>query len=209
MFTGIIEGMGTIESIEERGDGVRLRIQLGSQAEGVKVGDSIAVSGCCLTVTGLEGEENTAASFDLIPETMQLTAFHDLSLGDRVNLERALAFGDRLDGHMVQGHVDGVARCTARTPEGGEGGQIRFDFECDDALTAQMVHKGSITIDGVSLTLIHVGEGTFAVAIIPHTLEVTGFGTLQPGDRVNIETDVVGKWILKAIGPYLDKFRQG
>src|SRR5690606_25468644 len=111
--------------------------------------------------------------------------------------------GDRLGGHMVQGHVDGVARCTARAPEGGEGGQVRFDFEGEERLTAEMDLKGSIASDGVSLTLIAVGPGTFAVAIIPHTLAVTTFGELQPGDLVNIETDVVGKWVRTLVAPYL------
>jgi riboflavin synthase len=204
MFTGLVEGTGTVEGIEPRGDGVRLTIRLGPIAKGVEVGDSIAISGCCLTVTALEGD---LASFDAIPETLERTGFASVQPGGRVNLERSLRVGDRLGGHMVQGHVDGVARCTGRVREGGDGadeGQVRFDFEGPASLTEQMVMKGSVTIDGVSLTLIHVAAGTFAVAIIPHTLAITTFGGMQPGDVVNIEGDVIGKWVRKAVAPYLE-----
>lgn len=201
MFTGIVEGTGTVESVEERGGGVRVALALGPLAEGVKVGDSIALNGCCLTVTTIADD---VATFDMIPETLDRTSFRGLAAGRLLNVERAMRLGDRIDGHLVQGHVDGVAKVTSRVREGGEGGQVRFDFEGPRALTDDMVMKGSVCIEGVSLTLIAVGDGTFAVAIIPHTLEVTTFKGLQPGDLVNIETDVVGKWIRKQAAPYLE-----
>lgn len=209
MFTGIVEGLGTVTAIEQRGDGYRMTVALGPLAAGVEVGDSIANSGCCLTVVAVAGD---AVSYDLIPETMERTRFGALEVGSKVDVERPLKAGGRLDGHIVQGHVDGVARCVGRTYEGGdkegEEGQVRFDFEGPEALTHEMVMKGSIAINGVSLTLTAVGEGTFSVAIIPHTLALTSFGDMQPGDPVNVETDVVGKHILKAVRPYLEMIEE-
>jgi len=148
------------------------------------------------------------ASFDAIPETLAKTWFDTLAPGGRVNLERALRLGGRLDGHLVQGHVDGVATCVERRPVGGPWGEVRFAFEAGPALLQPMVMKGSIAIDGVSLTLTEVAKTRFAVAIIPHTLDVTSFGGLQPGDRVNLENDVVGKWFLKSVGPYLERLER-
>ncbi len=200
MFTGIIEQVGRVERVEPREGALRIAVHLGELAEGLKIGDSVAVSGCCLTVVRIERER---AEFDVVPETLERTWFRSLEAGTRVNLERPLRASDRLDGHIVQGHVDGVARVAARVDNSASG--TRLDFECDPRLADDMVEKGSIALDGVSLTLTHVAPGRFGVALIPHTLAVTTFYARARGDLVNVETDMVGKWVRRLVAPYLPK----
>jgi riboflavin synthase len=203
VFTGIVEGRGRVLRAEARGGALRLVLDLGALAEGVRVGDSVAVSGCCLTVVSLDG---SAAAFDAVPETLARTWLGDLlerGPAAEVNLERAMRLGGRLDGHIVQGHVDGTARVLSREEAGGE---VRLRFGSDPRLAADMVEKGSVALDGVSLTLTEAdaASGRFGVAVIPHTLAVTTLGALAPGARVNVETDVLGKWVRRLAAPYVE-----
>jgi riboflavin synthase len=202
MFTGIIEHVGLVKRADPRPEGgARFAVDLGPLAEGLRAGDSVAVSGCCLTVVSLA---ESVAEFDVIAESIERTWFGSLRAGARVNLERALRLGARLDGHIVQGHVDGVARIASREEARGE---VRLDVEADAHLVADMVEKGSVALDGVSLTLTHVAaagaRGRFGVALIPHTLAVTTLGDRRAGDPLNVETDVLGKWVRRLVAPYL------
>jgi riboflavin synthase len=204
MFTGIIEHVGLVKAADPRPEGgARFAIDLGPLAEGLRVGDSVAVSGCCLTVVTLSG---SVAGFDVIAESIARTWLGELRAGMRVNLERALRLGARLDGHIVQGHVDGVARIVSREESRGE---VRLEMEADARLVADMVEKGSVALDGVSLTLTHASlapgdaRGRFGVALIPHTLAVTTLGDRRPGDPLDVETDVLGKWVRRLVAPYL------
>lgn len=193
MFTGIVETMGSVVALEPAGDLVRIDIDAGPVAEGVRIGDSIAVNGGCLTVTGIEGAR---LAFEAIRETQERTALGDLAAGARVNLERALRADGRLDGHIVQGHVDGVGTVRALERQGDD---VRLSVECGEELADAMVEKGSVAIDGVSLTVAGVSEAGFEVALIPHTLEVTTLGERRPGDRVNLEADVLGKYVKRYV----------
>ncbi len=195
MFTGIVEHVGDIVDVEREGELARFRIDLGPIGEGVRLGDSVAVAGVCLTVSEI-GEESFA--FEAIPETLEKTRLDRLGKGERVNLERAMATAGRFDGHMVQGHVDGVGRVSRFDRSGYE---ALLHIECEAELAAQLVDKGSVTLDGVSLTVVEGGEDGFHVALIPHTLEVTTLSNLSPGDAVNIEVDVFGKYVKQ----YLDR----
>jgi riboflavin synthase len=202
MFTGIVEHIGKIESIEPKGDLTRFRIDLGWIAEGVKIGDSIAVAGCCLTVTEIDGSVH---GFEAIPETLGNTRLGGFAVGQNVNLERAMGVSSRFDGHMVQGHIDGTGRVARFDQVGNE---VELHIECDADLATQLVDKGSVTIDGVSLTVVAVGSSTFQgfhVALIPHTLEVTTLSDLKSGDAVNLEVDVFGKYVKQ----YLDRVLPG
>ena len=202
MFTGIVEHVGRIESIEALADLKRFVIDLGPISDGVGLGDSIAVSGCCLTVTTIDG---TRFTFEAIQETLEKTRVGGFSQGEGVNLERAMSAGARFDGHIVQGHVDGTGR-VRRFDRAGEGGnEVELHVECDPELAGQLVDKGSVTIDGVSLTVVKVVEDGFHVALIPHTLEVTTLSALEPGDAVNLEVDVFGKYVKQ----YLDRVLPG
>ena len=194
MFTGLVETIGQVRSTAATAAGRRIEVDLGPCAEGARLGDSIAIDGCCQTVAALSG---SVAAFDAVPETLRRTTLGDLARGDRVNLERSLAVGARLGGHFVQGHIDGTARLAERRETGGERLWI---FEAGDELLGQMVPKGSVAIGGVSLTLAEVGPGRFGVALIPTTLGQTTLGSLAVGSRVNIETDVLGKYVLKFLG---------
>ena len=189
MFTGIVETVGIVEKVEPGDDLTRLVVGAESIAEGVKLGDSIAVNGGCLTVTSLlDGR----FAFEAIPETMERTNLGDLKVGSRVNLERAMRAGDRLDGHIVQGHVDGVGTVRAVIQDGND---VRLQVDCDPELADCVVEKGSIAIDGVSLTVSALLPSGFEVALIPHTLEVTTLSDRQIYDRVNLEADVLGKYV--------------
>ena len=199
MFTGIVEHVGRIESVESLADLTRFRIDVGPIGDGVALGDSIAVCGACLTVTRIEGE---LLSFEAIPETLERTRLGGLGVGDRVNLERAMAAGARFDGHIVQGHVDGLGRVRRFDRQGND---VELHVECDAELAAQLVDKGSVTIDGVSLTVVAVVADGFHVALIPHTLEVTTLSELAEGDTVNLEVDVFGKYVKQ----YLDRILPG
>lgn len=195
MFTGIIEHVGRIRAIETEPDLARLQIELGPIADGVRLGDSISIAGVCLTVTAIEPQ---FFSFDAIPETLETTRVGEFSAGDPVNLERAMASTGRFDGHIVQGHVDGVGRVRRFDQDGNE---ALLHIECDEDLAGQLVNKGSVTIEGVSLTIVEVNPDGFHVALIPHTLEVTTLSNLTEGDAVNLEVDVFGKYVKQ----YLDR----
>lgn len=192
MFTGIVEEMGTVVALVP-GDGdaadARLQVRGPLVTSDARLGDSIAVSGVCLTVSELPGDGTFVA--DVMPETLRRSALGDLAPGDAVNLERALAVGGRYGGHVVQGHVDGVGVVRSRRP-GPRWDDVEIGLE--PALARYVAEKGSITVQGVSLTVTHVGDDTFGVSLIPTTLQVTTLGTLAPGARVNLEVDVLAKY---------------
>ena len=192
MFTGIIQHVGTVRQVHPRGTGARFRIDVGPLADGLSLGDSMAVNGACLTAALIEGRE---AEFDAVAETVSRTTLARLRPGAKVNLEPALAADGRFDGHIVQGHVDGRATVAAVTK--GDAWTIRF--AADAELLAQLVPKGSIAVDGVSLTLADVSADGFSVAVIPTTLAETTLASLKPGDAVNIELDILGKYVRRTI----------
>lgn len=187
VFTGIVEELGRIE----RFDGGRLAIRASRVLEDVTIGDSIAVNGCCLTVVAHDDEVWEA---DLSPETVRRTAFVGLGPGDPVNLERAVRADQRMGGHLVQGHVDAVGEIVAEVPD--------LRVRLPETLERYLVEKGSVTVDGVSLTIVDVTDATFSVAVIPHTAEVTNLGTRRVGDRVNLEVDVIAKYVERLVTPY-------
>lgn len=187
MFTGLIEELGSFVS----SDGERFRFAANQVLEETTVDDSIAVNGCCLTVVAL-GEDWWEA--DVVAETVQRTSLGQLTPGDPVNFERAVRYSDRLGGHMVQGHVDGVG--TVVTP----GPDLRI--RTSEGLDKYLVEKGSVTVDGVSLTCFHVNENCFSVALIPHTLAVTTLGSCLVGDSVNLEVDVIAKYVERLLTPH-------
>jgi len=189
MFTGLVEELGSVVGIESLGDSVRLTLRGPLVTSDASHGDSIAVNGCCLTVTDLDGDAFTA---DVMEESLRRTALGDLGVGSAVNLERAVAAGGRLGGHIVQGHVDGVGSLLDRVPS-EHWDVLRFSLPAE--LARYVVEKGSITVSGVSLTVVEVTDDTFSVSLIPTTLADTILGTLAPGDRVNLEVDIVAKYI--------------
>lgn len=195
MFTGLVEGTAMILSAEQDGPGMRLTLELGPLSEGVKLGDSIAVAGCCLTVVKIQ---TSSCTFELGSETLSKTTFTSRVPGDRLNVERSLRVGDRMGGHFVTGHVDGLGTLVRRLEEGE---WSHFYFEAPLELLRQMVNKGSVTIDGVSLTVVQVDDREFSIALIPHTLEVTTLGGLKVGQTVHLETDILAKYIQRAIAP--------
>ena len=199
MFTGIIEATGSIRRVAPKGGGTSVTIETPKPLAALKLGESIAVNGACLTVTGMRGRQFTV---ELSPETLRRTTLGKAAAGDRVNLERALRVGDRLGGHIVQGHVDGVGKLEAITPDRE---WSLYRFAAPAALVPYLVDKGSIAIDGVSLTLFECKGPRFTVALIPHTLAVTTLGGRRPGDRVNVEADI----LLKQIARMLDSRRPG
>ena len=193
MFTGLVQTTGTICAVEDVGSGRNLLIQNATLPQKVKVGDSVAINGCCLTV--IEIAEETFA-FEAGPETLQRTTCGDLKKNDRVNLECSLCVGDSLGGHFVTGHIDGVGELHLR--EDDDEWSI-CSFRVPRSLTTQMISKGSVAVDGVSLTLVEVQSEHFTVQLIPHTLSHTTLGDLSPGGRVNIETDILAKYVQKSI----------
>ena len=189
MFTGIVEELGTVERVEDQRDAVRLTIRAETVLDDVRLGDSIAVNGCCLTVAERTDHLWTA---DLMQETLDHTSLRGARPGDRVNLERAVTPTTRLGGHIVQGHVDAVGEVLSRTAsEHWEVVEIAMPAE----LARYVVDKGSITVDGVSLTVVEAGDDRFTVSLIPETLARTTLGHRQAGDRVNLETDVIAKHV--------------
>ncbi|MEV7324964.1 riboflavin synthase [Streptomyces sp. NPDC093970] len=189
MFTGIVEELGEITAVENLGDASRFRLRGPVVTEGAQHGDSIAVNGVCLTVVEHEGDEFTA---DVMQETLKRSSLGALGVGSRVNLERPTAVGSRLGGHIVQGHVDGTGQVLSRTPS--ENWEIvRVSLPAD--LARYVVEKGSITVDGISLTVVEAGPDYFTVSLIPTTLDLTTLGLKQPGDPVNLEVDVVAKYV--------------
>lgn len=194
MFTGIIETLGEISQLEK--DGGNLHITIASQvAKELQIDQSMAHNGVCLTVVSLEEDKYTVTAID---ETLQKTNLGDLKIGDSVNLERAMILGSRLDGHIVQGHVDQTGTCTSIEEKDGS---WLFSFEYDVSLNNPTIEKGSITIDGVSLTVVDSGTNTFSVAIIPYTYEHTRFHAYEVGSKVNLEFDVIGKYVAKLLHP--------
>ncbi|MBW2241597.1 MAG: riboflavin synthase [Deltaproteobacteria bacterium] len=200
MFTGIVEAVGRINALTPCGEHVRIEIAEPGLAAEVGMGDSVAVSGACLTVAAFgEGQ----IGFDAIRETLVRTSLGDLQVGDPVNLERAMRADGRFDGHIVQGHVDEAGRVRALERDGSD---VRLRIDTSAEFAGLLVGKGSVTIDGVSLTVVDVEAEGFDVALIPHTLEVTTLGRLSGGERVNLEADVLGKYVkqyLERIGPGL------
>jgi len=193
VFTGIVEAVGTVVAVEPVGELLRLVVEAPALAAEARVGDSIAVRGACLTVTRASGG---SIHFDAVRETILRTALADLAPGARVNLERALRADARLDGHVVQGHVDGVGRVSELRREGDD---VRLFVACPAEVAEHLVPKGSVAIDGVSLTVVGAGEAAFDVALVPHTLAATTLGSLRPGDRVNLEADVLAKYVRRSV----------
>lgn len=198
MFTGIIRQVGTVQQLRSTATGKRLTVDLGPLSEGCKIGDSVAVAGACLTLAQMDG---TTAQFDVEAETLSRTTLGSARAGAKVNLERPLLVGDRFDGHIVQGHVDGLAEVRAVR----RGGRYLVEFTASEELTAQMVPKGSAAVDGVSLTLVDVTDIGFSVALIPETLATTTLGGLHKGDKVNIEADILGKYVRRYVQQLTDK----
>jgi riboflavin synthase len=193
VFTGIVRELGSVVEAEEVGGGRALVVRAPETAARTRVGDSVAVNGCCLTATAVDGD---AMSFHAVPETIARTTLGALVRDDAVNVEPALRAGEELGGHYVQGHVDGVGRIQSVEAE-GEG--LRVFVEAPEDVLRYCVEKGSITVDGVSLTVAELAEGAFAVALVPHTLEATTLSVLQPAQPVNLEADVLAKYVERLI----------
>jgi riboflavin synthase len=194
MFTGLIEDLGTLVELRRGGDTVSVTVATALPMEELRLGESIAVNGVCLTVTTFGAGRFTA---DVSPETLEKTTLSALHRGASVNLERALRLSDRLGGHLVTGHVDGQARIVEKVRQGNA---WRFGFQGDPALIRLIVAKGSVAVDGISLTVNEVFDNRFTVMIIPHTLEQTTLAGHQAGDQVNIETDLIGKYVARLLG---------
>jgi riboflavin synthase len=202
MFTGIVEELGHVRSITPFAGGARLAIDAKRVVEDARIGDSIAVNGCCLTVVECDADGWAA---DAVSETLARTSLGDLREGDPLNLERPVRLSDRLGGHLVQGHVDGTGTVRARTANAD--GSTTMAFAAAPAILRYVVHKGSITVDGISLTVAALdtdGAG-FAIAVIPHTLAVTTLGSVEVGARVNLEVDVIAKYVERLVQPFAAK----
>ena len=193
MFTGIVRERGRVASVDGDGNGIRIRLEAPLTARDVAIGDSVSLNGCCLTV--VETADGTLV-FDAVPETLARSSLEGLEAGSELNVESALRAGDPLGGHYVQGHVDGVGTVRSVEPE-GKGRRIWFD--APPAVLRYCVEKGSVAVDGVSLTVAGLDENGFAVALIPHTLSATTLGTLEPGARVNLEADVLAKYVERLV----------
>lgn len=189
MFSGIVEALGKVAAIIQEPPGVRLIVDEPTVAATTKVADSVAINGCCLTVVEMDG---TKMAFQAGPETLARTNLGELATGSPVNLERALALGDRLGGHFVSGHIDGQA-VLSKIDDHGD--WMDYYFTVSRELAAQMASKGSVAVDGVSLTLVRCDRDLFSVALIPYTLKVTTLGVRKIGDKVNIETDILAKYV--------------
>jgi len=194
MFTGIVEHVGEVIALSPSGAGTQLRVRVGPLAHGLARGGSVAVSGVCLTATLIDDDE---VVFDAGEETMRVTTLASFRSGTRVNLERPLTPEKPLGGHFVQGHVDGVGSIAGSSQRAG--GWL-IEFGAPDELTAQMAPKGSVAVDGVSLTVVDLSDGRFTVFVIPHTFEHTTLGLRRAGDAVNIETDIIGKYVARYLG---------
>ncbi|MBL4883372.1 MAG: riboflavin synthase [Planctomycetaceae bacterium] len=208
MFTGLIEGKGSVAEILDQGEGVLLRVQVPEEMLRVdasclatQIGDSVAINGCCLTVIAMQ--EN-CWDFQAGQETLSRTNLGKLTSGSPVNLERAMLANARLGGHIVQGHVDGLGTVLEIDSQDE---WVTMWFAVTESLSQYMVTKGSVTVDGISLTLVDVEPDRFSVALIPHTLEVTTLGSRAVDDHVNIETDIMGKYAHKLLGPWMDRLK--
>ncbi len=197
MFTGIIEELGQVQAWKRVREGTSLVVRGEKVREGLNIGDSIAVNGACLTVTALKG---TVFEADVMPETMRLTTLSRLSPGDPVNLERAMASGGRFGGHFVSGHIDGTGTLLAKNAEANA---VLISFRAPAGITRQIIKKGSVAVDGISLTVVSVAAEEFVVSLVPHTLAVTTLGRKKPGQSVNLETDMLGKYVEKYLSIHL------
>jgi riboflavin synthase len=198
VFTGLIEDLGTVESLERTADGARLRISSRLAVE-LSLGDSIAVNGCCLTATAVDGE---GFETEAMNQTLEVTALASIEAASKVNLELAMKVGERLGGHIVQGHVDGVGTVSS-VEDDGFARRLRVDLPTQ--LLQFAVDKGSITLNGVSLTVAELGDTWAEVSLIPETLERTNLGDLAPGDRLNVECDVIAKYVERLMSPLARK----
>jgi riboflavin synthase len=196
VFTGLVEEVGRVVSVQE-GEMLRLRVSAGRLIEGTRIGDSVSVNGVCLTVS--ESEDGTL-TFYAMPETLRRTALGDLAGGSPVNLERAMSPAARFGGHIVQGHVDGVGQVVGVGPEGDA--EV-WEFEAPEGVLRYTVEKGSICVDGISLTVVSVLDSSFTVSVLPQTRANTNLGELGAGDRVNLEADVIGKYVERLLEPRL------
>ena len=202
MFTGIIEGLGSVVGIRPSGSGRRLTVDADFDLGGTKIGDSLSVSGVCLTAVTIESRRFQA---DVSPETLDRTLFQQSKIGDRVNIERALMLTGRLDGHLVSGHVDGIGTIKNRKPAGNA---TIITIEVPPSLSPYIIEKGSIAVDGVSLTVNHCAPTHFDVSVIPHTGMLTTIGNKQVGERVNIETDMIGKYVERFLSHYQNNTKE-
>lgn len=193
MFTGIIESFGIIREIRPNQEGRTLTIETGLDLSATRIGDSIAVNGACLTAVRLS---RNAFTVDMAPETVDRTTFRQAKTGDRVNIERALRLSDRLDGHLVSGHIDGTGRITAVR---NRSNAVIISVAVGRDLASDMIEKGSVAVDGISLTINRCSDDDFEVSVIPHTAKMTTIGLKSAGDPVNIETDMIGKYIRKLL----------
>jgi riboflavin synthase len=202
MFTGIIEDLGEVKAIEPIGDFARIHVRSATITEDARPGDSIAVNGVCLTVTGLLGERPAPSGFtaDVMGETLASSSLASIAPGVQVNLERSVRMRDRLGGHLVQGHVDGTATVVARSASAGGQQWEVVRISLPPELARYVVRKGSVAVDGVSLTVSAIGEDWFEVSLIPETLKRTTLGIKQPGSEVNLEVDVIAKYVEKLLG---------
>ena len=192
MFTGIIESLGIVKNIVKEGDNIHIRIESDFTSE-LKIDQSVAHDGVCLTTVNINGNEYTVTA---IKETLDKSNLKHIKVGDKINLERAMILGARLDGHIVQGHVDQTEVCTNVIEEDGS---WVFSFEYDNSLNNITIEKGSITVNGTSLTVVNSKDNSFSVAIIPYTYEFTNFHTFKKGTVVNLEFDVIGKYVAKLL----------
>ena len=193
MFTGIIEGLGNIVRFDKKTSNrsaAKMKIKLGKIAKGLKIGDSVAINGVCLTAINISKD---IAEFEMIGETIKKTNLGTLQSGNKVNIERSLKVGQRLEGHFVLGHVDGVGIISKIEKQPN---QIKIWTKVPKELSKYIIKKGSVTVDGISLTVVDVLKDNFSVSIIPHTLKITNLSYKKTGDKVNIETDILGKYIL-------------
>jgi len=193
MFTGIIEGLGNIISFDKKTNNrsaAKMKINIGKIAKGLKIGDSVAINGVCLTAVGIS---KGITEFEMVGETIKKTNLGSLERGDKVNIERSLKIGERLEGHFVLGHVDGIGIISKIEKQSN---QIQIWIKLPKELSKHVIKKGSITVDGISLTVVDVLKNQFSVSIIPHTMQITNLNYKKVGDKVNIETDILGKYIL-------------
>jgi riboflavin synthase len=200
MFTGIVEAVGDVSAVTPRGESTRIAVR-SPLAREVRLGDSVAVNGCCLTIAESHADE---LRFDAIRETLAKTALGDLAAGSRVNLERAMTASARFDGHIVQGHVDEAGRVREWRKRGED---VQLFVQTSREFAEQCIPKGSVTVQGVSLTIVGVADDGFDVALIPHTLQVTTLGALSAGSRVNLEADVLGRYVQKYVARILGEKR--
>ena len=189
MFSGIVEEIGAVKSVEKGLAGAHMSILASTVLQDLKIGESVSVSGTCLTVTSIEAQD---FSIDVSSETLNLTTLGSVTAGAPVNLERAMKLNERIGGHLVTGHVDGIGLLRGREQDGNA---IQMTFEAPEDILRYCVQKGSITVDGISLTINEVSEKSFTVAVIPHTATITTMGLKQVGDSVNLETDLIGKYV--------------